>query len=133
MAAVVADSVEDVRNATGPPQLPTPSSEELAEFNDLLNSQRTYTESAAIVKRTVSDLLKQGHVQRAIGYLQGESILLAYMKDEIILALIDECLENQQQIVFVALVPLVQTASKVNGMLSKAFDEAIGANNIVRS
>eukprot|EP00750_Incisomonas_marina_P028559 INCI6764.2.p1 GENE.INCI6764.2~~INCI6764.2.p1 ORF type:complete len:587 (+),score=97.44 INCI6764.2:61-1761(+) len=133
MAAVVADSVEDVRNATGPPQLPTPSSEELAEFNDLLNSQRTYTESAAIVKRTVSDLLKQGHVQRAIGYLQGESILLAYMKDEIILALIDECLENQQQIVFVALVPLVQTASKVNGMLSKAFDEAIGANNILKA
>lgn len=132
--AAVAESVKDQGNAAGgsPQQLPAASPEEIAEFNGLLNSQRTYTESAAILKRTVSDFLKQGHVQRALSYVQGESILLAYMKDEIILALIEESLANQQQSLFVMLVPHVQTASKVDGMLLKVFDEALEANDTVR-
>ena len=106
-------------------QLPRPTAKELEEFNTLLNSVSTYNESADIFRETLSTLIFNGQLERALGFVQGENILLAYMKDAVILEFVDKFLDERNTTALQPFSRCVSSPAKADDIFSNHFDAAL--------
>lgn len=111
--------------------LPPPNTSEIEEFNILLNSQATYNMSATLLKNTVKSLLEAGNVERALGFIDGENILISYMKDHVIIDLLKEFITTRQLDLFPRFESRLNVPSLSNSLVSDQFDEAIKLQDFV--
>jgi hypothetical protein len=112
-------------------QLPPPTAQEIADLNALLNSQRTYNESADILQARLEELLEAGHIHRAVGFVRGEAVLIVYMRDNMLIEFMEKYLAvatpfNVRR--FLTLAPLVQSSTKVDNLILQHFDRALAKN-----
>jgi len=128
-ALPIAEGFNDIEESK--PELPPPTMEEVAFLNGEMNSQQTYTQSADVLKRLVMDLLEQGGAKRALGFIDGENILIQYMKDDLLVELLRDLIGKNEPILFKEIMRRIASPSAVETLLADEFDKAMKDKNLV--